>query len=128
METTANLAKQKELAAYLFLHENQEDENAYIDPQSLTVYMQRACNLMSVVYLVQEMELATEKEMEAVLYEIGKSVYGTEKSQLRNFFRDLYLLCFMRKEGPRLGMFVALAGLDNFKTTLKDRLANLYNF
>ncbi len=117
-----NIKKVREVAAYLFLTENAEDVNAMLSEEDVAAYITRASNLIACCNAINAMEEGSEKEMEAQIYEIGKKYYGTDKKILRNFFKDLYMLLFVKTDGPRLGVFVSLLGLENFKTRLNGRL------
>jgi lysyl-tRNA synthetase class 1 len=68
---------------------------------------------------------AGEDEDPAVLlqnhvYEIGKKYYGKER--LRDWFRALYETLLGSEQGPRMGSFIALYGVDNSRRLIAEAL------
>ncbi|HWI85006.1 MAG TPA: lysine--tRNA ligase [Sphingomonas sp.] len=55
------------------------------------------------------------------VYEVGKALYGQER--LRDWFRTLYETLLGSEQGPRMGSFIALYGLDNSRQLIADALA-----
>jgi lysyl-tRNA synthetase class 1 len=55
------------------------------------------------------------------VYEVGKAHYGQER--LRDWFRALYETLLGSDQGPRMGSFIALYGLDNSRRLIADALA-----
>jgi lysyl-tRNA synthetase class 1 len=55
------------------------------------------------------------------VYEVGKAHYGQEK--LRDWFKALYETLLGSEQGPRMGSFIALYGLDNSRALIEDALA-----
>jgi len=68
----------------------------------------------------------TEEEIQSIFYEAGKTFYGTDKNQLRMFFRGLYQILFQRPDGPRWGQFVKIYGVAEFKIHARNRIQNLF--
>jgi lysyl-tRNA synthetase, class I len=54
------------------------------------------------------------------VYEVGKR-HGF--ANLRDWFRALYEVLLGRSEGPRMGSFMALYGLDNSRRLIEAALA-----
>lgn len=54
------------------------------------------------------------------IYEIGKRTYG--KDNLRDWFRDIYIIMMQQSAGPRLNTFIELYGISNFKILLQNKL------
>jgi lysyl-tRNA synthetase class 1 len=73
--------------------------------------------------LQRELEgLAATSDAEAIqnkIYEVGKR---HNFPNLRDWFGTLYEVLFGQSEGPRMGSFVALYGLDNFLELMRSRL------
>ena len=69
-----------------------------------------------------------ESQIQYELYEIGKRHFGTEKDQLRNFFKCFYSIFFGYENGPRLGEFINIYGKDEFLDTLRQRCENPHPF
>ncbi len=55
------------------------------------------------------------------IYEIGKARYGQEA--LRDWFRALYETLLGSSQGPRMGSFIALYGIDNSRKLIAEALA-----
>ncbi len=55
------------------------------------------------------------------VYEIGKTHYG--KEALRDWFKTLYETLLGSSQGPRMGSFFALYGVDNSRTLIAEALA-----
>jgi lysyl-tRNA synthetase class 1 len=55
------------------------------------------------------------------VYEIGKQYYGKER--LRDWFKALYETLLGSEQGPRMGSFIALYGIDNSRALIADALA-----
>ena len=54
------------------------------------------------------------------VYEVGKAYYGQER--LRDWFKALYETLLGSEQGPRMGSFIALYGLDNSRTLIAEAL------
>ena len=55
------------------------------------------------------------------VYEIGKQHYGKER--LRDWFKALYETLLGSEQGPRMGSFIALYGVDNSRRLIAEALA-----
>jgi lysyl-tRNA synthetase class 1 len=55
------------------------------------------------------------------VYEIGKTFYGKER--LRDWFKALYETLLGSEQGPRMGSFIALYGIDNSRQLIAEALA-----
>jgi len=56
------------------------------------------------------------------VYEVGKAHYGQER--LRDWFKALYETLLGSEQGPRMGSFIALYGLDNSRKLIAEALAS----
>ena len=56
------------------------------------------------------------------IYEIGKRRYG--KEGLRDWFKALYETLLGSEQGPRMGSFIALYGIDNSRRLIAEALAD----
>ena len=63
---------------------------------------------------------AAAEDIQSVIYEVGKR---HQYEPLRAWFKALYEILLGQQQGPRLGSFVALYGLQEFKTLLARALA-----
>jgi len=65
---------------------------------------------------------ATAEEIQNIVYAIGKDPhYGFE--QLRDWFKALYETLLGAEQGPRMGSFIALYGIENSRTLIAQALA-----
>jgi len=60
-------------------------------------------------------------QIQDIVYEIGKEFFG--KEQLRDWFKALYETLLGTSQGPRMGSFFALYGLDNSRRLIAEALA-----
>jgi len=66
-------------------------------------------------------EQATAEEIQNIVYEIGKDPhYGFE--QLRDWFKALYETLLGAQQGPRMGSFIALYGVENSRKLIAQAL------
>lgn len=74
-------------------------------------------------YYLNELEkaslTATADDFQFITFECGKKFFPNE---LKNWFNLLYNALFGQSEGPRIGSFIALYGLDNMKNLLKEAI------
>jgi lysyl-tRNA synthetase class 1 len=54
------------------------------------------------------------------VYEIGKKYYGKER--LRDWFKALYETLLGSEQGPRMGSFIALYGVENSRRLIAEAL------
>ena len=62
---------------------------------------------------------STAEEIQNGIYAIGTDA-GYEN--LRDFFKDLYQILLGQTEGPRLGSFIALFGIENTKKLIEEKI------
>jgi lysyl-tRNA synthetase class 1 len=64
---------------------------------------------------------ASAEELQTMVYEIGKDEsYGFEN--LRDWFKALYEILLGSPQGPRMGSFIALYGIDNTRKLIARAL------
>jgi len=63
---------------------------------------------------------AAAEEIQTEIYEVGKR---HEFENLRDWFRALYEILLGQSQGPRMGSFIALYGVDEFSSLLQKALA-----
>jgi lysyl-tRNA synthetase class 1 len=56
-----------------------------------------------------------------IVFEIGKQHYG--KEALRSWFQALYETLLGSSQGPRMGSFIALYGIENSRRLIEEALA-----
>jgi len=69
-------------------------------------------------------KLSPDADGEAIqhlVFEVGKQHYG--KENLRNWFQALYETLLGSSQGPRMGSFMALYGIDNSRKLIEEALA-----
>jgi lysyl-tRNA synthetase class 1 len=64
---------------------------------------------------------ASAEDLQNIVYEIGKARFG--KEALRDWFKALYETLLGSEQGPRMGSFIALYGIDNTRTLIAEALA-----
>jgi lysyl-tRNA synthetase, class I len=64
---------------------------------------------------------ADAESIQNLVFEVGKQHYGKEK--LRSWFQALYETLLGSSQGPRMGSFIALYGLDNSRRLIAEALA-----
>lgn len=60
------------------------------------------------------------EQIQEKIYDIGMQDYP---ENLREYFKDLYQILLGQTEGPRLGSFIKLFGIENMKRLIKEKLA-----
>jgi lysyl-tRNA synthetase, class I len=65
---------------------------------------------------------APAEDIQTQVFEIGKKHYGKEK--LRSWFQALYETLLGSSQGPRMGSFIALYGIDNSRKLIAEALAS----
>jgi lysyl-tRNA synthetase class 1 len=66
-------------------------------------------------------EPASAEDIQTLVYETGKAQFG--KEALRDWFRTLYETLLGSSQGPRMGSFFALYGIDNSRRLIAGALA-----
>ena len=61
------------------------------------------------------------EDIQTLVYETGKALFG--KEQLRDWFRVLYETLLGTSQGPRMGSFIALYGVENTRRLIAEALA-----
>lgn len=65
---------------------------------------------------------AAAEALQTIVYDVGKSHAGVFPG-LKDWFRALYQILLGRDEGPRMGSFIALYGIDDMVALLNDAIA-----
>lgn len=141
------------LAAYLYIHLNEQmphpvlDDNGLIDAEADNAAIE-AWSLGRDTYQIPELYLRrfiveTELMLDALsdlelssdepassqymslFYDAARTVFDNDRTQLREYFRWLYLVVFQREDGPRWGEFVDIYGVDEFCNLVRTRFASL---
>ena len=71
--------------------------------------------------LAQGGKYASAEDIQNHVYEIGKTHFG--KDRLRDWFKALYETLLGSSQGPRMGSFIALYGVENSRKLIADALA-----
>lgn len=75
--------------------------------------------LRNLVAELNNLEIRTAETMQSVVYEIGKQ-YQYEK--LQEWFKVIYEVVFGSEQGPRIGTFAQMVGLDRFVDMVNSRI------
>ena len=78
---------------------------------------------------LEELELDSEEAASAQymteFYDAAKLTFDQDRTQVRTYFRWLYIVLFYREDGPRWGEFVEALGVDSFVELVRRRFADL---
>ena len=126
------------LAAYLYMRLGEQmPEDApdewFLEPDPFTVDLSRLRRfiVMTEVLLIDLEQLELDPAQPAgpqymtLVYDAAKDVFDHDKTQLRTYFRWLYLVVFQREEGPRWGDFIDVYGVENFIALVRQRFEEL---
>jgi lysyl-tRNA synthetase class 1 len=69
---------------------------------------------------------AAAEDIQTQVFEVGKKHYG--KENLRAWFQALYETLLGSSQGPRMGSFIALYGIDNSRRLIAEALASATGF
>ncbi len=75
-----------------------------------------------VEHVPDEQDYAT--YLQSLIYEVGREYYG--KENMREWFKALYEILLGQKQGPRMGSFFALYGLQNSLQLITDAVNGVY--
>ncbi len=67
-------------------------------------------------------EEASAEDIQTIVFEVGKQHFG--KENLRTWFQALYETLLGSSQGPRMGSFIALYGIDNGRQLIAEALAS----
>lgn len=136
MLTTPNI-----LRAYLYMHlAEQMPEDApdewFLEPDPVAALLDMNGRILPFIAQtelllidLQELELDPDQpaapQYMALVYEAAKVTFDYDKTQLRTYFRWLYLVVFQREDGPRWGDFIEVYGVENFVALVRQRFEEL---
>lgn len=93
-----------------------------VDPERVRMFLEGLGGLLvRLQELHDDPDGWTEENIQFEFYEAAKATFGTEKTQIREFFIYAYLLMTRTPNGPRWGQFVIMFGLDHFMEKLHYR-------
>ena len=90
-----------------------------------TEFEKAVLNEISDGLTVIQTQQQSEKDIETLVYDIGKKHYGQEK--LKDYFKMLYETMLGQQEGPRMGTFIAVYGIDKTKTLISKTVRDVSN-
>lgn len=64
-------------------------------------------------------EAKTADEVQFIIFEVGKKYFA---SDLKEWFHTLYTVLLGQDEGPRMGSFIEIYGIENFLNLLKEKI------
>lgn len=97
----------RHLASYLYI-KGLIAEDALNNAGEITTQFEESLNSLS-QHLSNLAEGASEEDIQSVFYEAGKIHFA---SQLRYWFKGLYQVLFEKDDGPRMGQYAILVGID----------------
>jgi lysyl-tRNA synthetase class I len=104
--------------------EGRDDVN--IDVDQVVIFINETVELLR---QLEDLELDPNEDAASqymrLFYEAAKRTFNYDKSQIRTYFRWLYLVVFQKPDGPRWGEFVEIYGVDEFINKVEDRFSNL---
>ena len=113
----------RELAASWFVIEYKEDSEARVPKNAVSNATQFLACLPELETSLRGLESPDEGTLQTEFYNIGKSYFGEEN--LRDFFKCFYLTVLGSTNGSRIGVFVAILGVEDFFRRLENRLQYL---
>ncbi len=120
--------KTNEIAAYFFyIWDTDQDQNRELNREEVSWYLDTANKfmggvsdlLMNLSFLRED----SEEEIQYYLYEVGKKWFGIKK-ELLLWFKCLYSIFFGYSDGPRIGTFIHIFGIEPFLNKLEIRVNN----
>lgn len=124
----------RRIQAYFFLQEAEQmphdaTDEWFLQPEPSVELVNRYQDILDgLTFIVETIsEDQSEEEIQAVFYEAGKRFYGTEKAELRMFFRGLYQILLRRPSGPRWGQLVTAMSLEGFRDFVQKRLEDPFS-
>ena len=76
--------------------------------------------MQELILVLEDMDFGVDPEdIQNAVYEIGNKY---EFESLRDWFRALYEVCFGQSQGPRIGSFIALYGLSESVTLIRNAI------
>lgn len=101
------------------------------DPFAIDLSRLRRFIAMTEVMLIDLEQIELDPDQPAgpqymtLVYDAAKDTFDHDKTQLRTFFRWLYLVVFQVEDGPRWGDFIDVYGVENFIALVRQRFEEL---
>lgn len=96
------------LAGYLYIRGLIEEDTSYSDAMAITKNVSECLDYF-ITKLDEITEETTEEEIMKEVYEAGKVHFA---SDLRFWFKILYQILMKEENGPRIGQFIKVWGID----------------
>lgn len=98
--------------------------NDYVKVQKkyLVPSMQQRAILEQIDLTLTDLYEADAETIQSAIYKIG--INNGYDGNLRCYFQELYQILLGQLDGPRLGSFIKLFGIDNTKALIKEKLIN----
>lgn len=74
--------------------------------------------------LKNALEDKSKNDIRTICFDAGKFGYGDSRDHLREWFSDMNLILFNKKDGPQLSEFIRIYGTENFLNRVDLRLKN----
>ena len=113
------MTQEAELRGFLFLH------NIVPEAECASWAAKMSPAIEDLIGRLGEVENLPDDGIQTIFYDVGKQYIGSEKGELRVYFRILYAVVWGTYSGPRWGLAFNLLGQDKFISLMKGNYYNL---
>lgn len=123
----------RQLALFFYFWDYRNDpESPLLSETEIQSAADEAQNFINAVdrllFILMTNNYENEIDMQADIYEIGKSYYGTDKKDLLLFFKRVYQITSKSSGGPRLSNLIRIMGKEEFCRVIRRNMSNLWHF
>jgi len=115
-----------QVAAHFYLIDGESADAASYRPRA-DRFLRAVNELWSILDVFETVDIPDaelETRLQEQFYNVGKKFYGEDKPTLLLWFRDLYTLLRDQQQGPRIGAYVKILGIDFFLDLLRRNIEN----
>lgn len=88
-------------------------------------YQEILTHMRTTLLSIENEDLASETDIQNHMFAVGKKYY--EPKDLRTYFSNIYQILLGQEEGPRLGSFIKLFGINNTVKLIDEKLKSNYH-
>lgn len=99
-----------------------QPDDFHVDHDLLVKFLKDVDDLLD---RLDERELRNDTDFMVDFYDAAKATFDGDKTQIRTWFKWLYLIVFQKPDGPRWGEFVQIYGAKPFREKLYKRLIEI---
>ena len=116
----------KKLAAFLYLQEDYDSERTVEDINASVDKFVKAFSSLKIKLsaISKNEDLHCPKYIQSIFYDVAKYFYGESRDEIREFFTHVYIFVMHSRNGPRLGEFVSIMGINEFIYFANERVNN----